>query len=124
MDPLEILRQFTTGELHFIHYLQPYRPYTIVNVERISDGLHRRTIVTIKENAETYKTVLLAKDTFTEYEEFNICVGVTMAVTVYPGKDSNGLEKCNRLCFDLTMPAIEEGSFLIMSKFPHSRWIP
>ena len=58
-----------------------------------------------KEDPETYKNKLIAKDAFTEDEEFNMCVGLTLAVMIYDGVDSQELEICTFLTFDETVPA-------------------
>lgn len=65
MLPRELLRQLAVGEVHFIHTLEPFRPYTLVNVERIAFGHHRWSIVTVKEGPDSYRNVLLTRDAFT-----------------------------------------------------------
>ena len=79
-----------------------------MNFERISVGVHRWCIVTVKEDAETYKNVLIAKDAFNEDKEFNIRVWLAIALVVYNGLDWEGLETFTILCFDGTVPPIAQ----------------
>ena len=74
-------------------------------LERVTIGVHRWCIVTVKEDLKVYTNVLITKDIFNEDEEFNIRVGLTIAVIVYSGLDSNGLETCTILSFDETAPS-------------------
>ena len=41
MDALDLLRRLDIGELEFIHTLEVFYPYTVVNAERISVGPHQ-----------------------------------------------------------------------------------
>ena len=84
------------GKFHFIHTIEVFHPYKVVNVERISIGPHRWCIVTAKED-DAYKNVLLASsDAFSEDEAFNICVGLTFVMR-YTGRDADLMLSCKIL---------------------------
>ena len=76
IDALELFRRLAVGELNFIHTLELFHPYTVLNVERILVRPHHWCIVMVKED-NTYRNVLLATSAFTEDVIFNIFVGLT-----------------------------------------------
>ena len=58
----------------------------------------------VKEQNASYKKVLLATGGLNEDEKFNICVGLTIRVMLYTGRDAYWKETCNILPFDDTLP--------------------
>jgi len=95
MDSLYLLHRLAVGELQFIHTLEVFNPYTVVDAKRISVGPHRCCILEVREG-DGFKNVLLATpDAFSEDEAFNISVGLTTCVTLYTGSVKTGKKPVN-----------------------------
>ena len=87
-DPCEIARRLETGELLYLRSLELMRQYTITHVRRIAVASHRWCILKL---SGLYSELLIAKDAFTENEEFCINIGIMTAELVYRGLDDEGL---------------------------------
>ena len=87
-DPSEIARRLEAGDL-YVHALELMRPYNFTHVRRITIGTHRGCILTL---GGLCSEMLVAKDAFTENEDFCINVGMMTAELVYRGPDAKGLE--------------------------------
>jgi len=72
-------------------------PYAITHVRRITVGSHRWCTLT---PTGLHSEVLIAKDTFTESEEFCINIGLMAAELVYRGLDDEELETLSVLCYN------------------------
>ena len=95
-DPPEIARRLEAGDLLYVHALELMRPYKVTHVRRVTVGTHHWCILTL---ADLCWELLVAKDAFTENEEFCINVGLMTAELVYRGPDVEGLETLSVLYY-------------------------
>ena len=64
MDVLNLLRKLSNGELHSLHELEEHYPYTVVAVDRITNGPHHWCILTLKKEDASNMKVLLETEVF------------------------------------------------------------
>ena len=77
------------GRSPYVHSLELMHQYSITHVRRIAVGSHLWCILTL---TGLHQELLIAKEAFTENEEFCTNMGLMTAGLVYRGLDDDGLE--------------------------------